>query len=95
MKKRLSKGKIALIVVGALAFLWGATLSTDVILAHYSKPPVFAIRYPDDGGNTDTYIGLFYVVQVHHYVTACPLDEPPCTYEHFLSVEIYSWFYRE
>ncbi len=95
MKEKLSTGKKVLIILSSFALFWGATFSTDAILAHNSMQPAFAIKYPQSGGNTDTYIGLLYVVYVHHYVTGCPLEGPPCTYEPYLSVELHSWFYRE
>ncbi len=96
MKKKLSKGKLALIILGSCTFLWNATFATDAILVQYQKRPVFAIKYPDsEEASSETYIGLFYVVYVYERPMACPLDGPDCETGTITKVELHSWFYSE
>ncbi len=95
VKKKLSKGKLALIILSSCALLWGATFSTDAILANYEKRPIFAIKYPDiEGATNETYIGLLYTIYVFDYPTGCPLYDPDCPEGRIVTVEVHSWFYR-
>ena len=91
MKGKLSKGKLALIILASFAFLWGAAFTTDAILAKNEKKPFFALKINTEGVH-DTYLGLFYIVYVYEYPVGCVPEGAPCTNETVQNVKIQFWY---
>ncbi len=96
MRKKQPKLFKALVSFAAFVALWSAFISTDAILAANEKPPLFAIQVNDgEGSSQAVYIGLFYVVYVYDRPSACIPEDPDCTAERIVKVELHNWFYWE
>ncbi len=94
MRKKHPKLFKTLVSLGVFVALWSVLISTDAILAANEKPPLFAIQVNDGVGSRHAvYIGLFYVVYVYDLPSSCIPEDPDCTIERTLKVDLHNWFY--